>query len=378
VRLLYVSHSFPPPGRPLDNVGGMQRVATELHGALAAHPDVRMHDLLLRASWRWTHVRFVPFAAGLLHRIPRVVRAHRIEVVLFSSMVTAAVAVPLRGQLRRLGALTAAIPVGRDVTLPFAPYQRLVPRVLRSLDAVYPISRATAAECVARGAAPERVHVIPCGVDLSRFPPPGDRGDGRRALVEAFGGAPLPPDALILCSVGRHVERKGFAWFVAEVMPRLPGSVQFWLAGEGPRTAAIRDEVERHGLERRVRLLGRISDDRLGTLLRGADLFVMPNRPVPGDMEGFGVVMLEAGLAGLPVIAAGIEGILDAVSEGENGHLLATGDAAAFAERILAYHRDRDALRAASGRAVRHTTETFAWPAIADRFVRSLRDLPRR
>jgi phosphatidyl-myo-inositol dimannoside synthase len=373
LRLLYVSHSFPPPNRPLDNVGGMQRVATELHASLDAHPGVRLSSLLLRSSWRWTHLRMAPFGLRLLRRIPRVVEEERIDAVLFSSMVTATVAVPLRRALDRSGVIAGAIPVGRDVTLPVAPYQRLVPRVFRALDAVFPISRATADECLARGAAPEQVHVIPCGVDAARFPAPSAGGEARRALLRAAGGASaLPPGALLLCSVGRHVERKGFVWFVESVMPRLPVDVHFWLAGEGPTTPAVREAVERHGLSDRVRLLGRVSDEVLGSLLRGSDLFVMPNVPVPGDIEGFGVVMLEAGMSGLPVVGARLEGIQDAVAEGRNGHLLASGDAAAFAATILRYHADRDALAAASESAFRFTADTFTWPAIADRFVRSL------
>jgi len=351
----------------------MQRVATELHAALASHPGAELHDLVLRATWRWTHVRFAPFAAGLLYRIPREVERRRIDAVLFSSMVTASLALPLGRRIGRLGAVTAAIPVGRDVTLPVAPYQWMVPRVLRSLDAVYPISRATAAECLARGASPERVRVIPCGVDVDRFPPvPVDRAAARDAMVRSFGSEPLPADALVLCSVGRHVERKGFVWFTEQVMPRLPSAIRFWLAGEGPRTPLIREAIARRGLEDRVRLLGRVSDDDLTTLLRGSDLFVMPNRSVPGDMEGFGVVMLEAGLAGLPVVAAGIEGIVDAVTAGENGHLLPAGDATAFVSRILDYHRDRRALADDAERAAHHTRRTFAWPAIADRYMRDL------
>lgn len=372
LRLLYVSHSFPPPGRPLENVGGMQRVATELHAALAAHPGVRLSSLLLRSSWRWTHLRIVPFGVGLLQRIPRLVEREGVEAVLFSSMVTAVAAVPLRRALGRRGVVAAAIPVGRDVTLPFAPYQRLVPRVFGALDAVFPISRATADECLARGADAARVRVIPCGVDASRFPVPGDRAAARRELLAAAGGPAPPEDALLLCSVGRHVERKGFAWFVDRVMPRLPDGVHFWLAGEGPTTPAVRQAVERRGLERRVRLLGRVSDELLSRLLRGADLFVMPNVPVPGDIEGFGVVMLEAGMSGLPVVAARLEGIQDVVREGENGHLLPSGDAGAFADRILAYVADPVALAEASRRAVRFTSNTFTWPAIADRFVREL------
>jgi phosphatidyl-myo-inositol dimannoside synthase len=376
LRLLYVSHSFPPSGRPLENVGGMQRVATELHAALEAHPEVRLSSLLLRSSWRWTHLRVIPFGLRAFRELPRRVAAEGIEVVLFSSMVTAVLAVPHRRTLEGQGTVTAAIPVGRDVTLPVAPYQRIVPRVFRALDAVFPISRATAEECRARGATPEQLRVIPCGVDPARFRVTLGREEARQALLEAVGEErSLPPGSLLLCSVGRHVERKGFAWFVDRVMPLLPSEVHFWLAGEGPTTPEVRDAVARHGLEARVRLLGRVPDELLGTLLRGADLFVMPNVPVAGDIEGFGVVMLEAGMSGLPVVAARLEGITDVVREGENGHLLTSGDAAAFAACIARYHRDRHALADSSGRAVQFTRARFAWSAIADQYVGALREL---
>ncbi|MDQ3606321.1 MAG: glycosyltransferase family 4 protein, partial [Gemmatimonadota bacterium] len=353
LRLLYVSHSLPPPGRPLANVGGMQRVATELHAALQAHPEVQLSSLVLRSSWRWTHLRVLPFGASLLWRIPALVRRERIEVVLFYSMVTASLAIPLRRRVRALGARLVAIANGLDVTLPVGAYQRFVPRVFAALDAVVPISRATGAECLQRGLPPEKLHVIPCGVDPARFPSaPEDCSAARRVLLDDV-GASLPENTLLLCSVGRLVERKGVAWFVERVMPLLPPEVHYWVAGEGPMHEAVEAAIARHGLQRRVRLLGLVPEETLIRLYRGADLFVMPNIPVPGHMEGFGVVMLEAGLCGLPTVAARLEGIQDVIAEGENGHLVTSGDAAAFAEAILRYHRAPEALAAASARATR-------------------------
>jgi phosphatidyl-myo-inositol dimannoside synthase len=301
---------------------------------------------------------------------------HRIEAVLFSSMVTAALALPVASALRRRGVVWGAIPVGRDVTLPFAPYQRLVvPRVFRSLDVVFPISRATADECLSRGATPEQLRVIPCGVDLDRFEKLPDRRAARARCGATFGGeVPLRDDALLLFSVGRHVQRKGFEWFVDTVMPRLPENVHFWLAGEGPTTPAVRAAVQRHSLENRVRLLGRVSDEGLATLYAGTDMFVMPNIPVPGDIEGFGVVMLEAGASALPVLGAGIEGILDVVREGENGHLVVSGDADAFVDLIRRYEQDRAELTELSRRAADFTRATFAWSAIVEQMVGALRE----
>jgi len=133
VRLRFVSHSLPPVGRPLANLGGMQRVALKLHETLAAraeHDAALTYDsLLLRSSWRWVHLRTPLFLARAAGSIVRSVRRDEVDVLLFSSMVTAALAVPLQGLLRRHGVRTAAIVHGLDVTTPFGPYQWFVPAV---------------------------------------------------------------------------------------------------------------------------------------------------------------------------------------------------------------------------------------------------------
>jgi phosphatidylinositol alpha-1,6-mannosyltransferase len=376
LRLLYVAHTLPLPGAPLSNVGGMQRLSLETAAAFRAHPQVELSLLSLESSSRWTGVRTVPFIGRVLRTVPRLVREEGIEVVLFSSMVTAATSVLLAPRLARSNALLAATPMGLDVTLPNAAYQRFVPRVFRALDLVLPISHATAAECTARGLDPARVAVVPCGIDVSRFPAVEDRSASRRLLLEALraaGEPPLPADALLLCSVGRHQERKGFRWFVEEVMPRLPPDVAYLLAGTGPVTPAIRATVERHGLADRVRLLGRVSESMLATLYRGSDLFVMPNVPVPGDMEGFGVVILEAGLCGLPTLAADLEGIRDAVIPGGNGERLPATDADAFAAAVLSRRDDREALARASVRARETSIARFAWPHVVELYLAAFR-----
>ncbi|HEX8430451.1 MAG TPA: glycosyltransferase family 4 protein [Longimicrobium sp.] len=372
MRILYVSHSFPLPGQPLSNVGGMQRVATGLHDALRAHPGVELHSRVLETSWKGTPYRMPGYLAGLLAGLAGEVERERIDVVLFSSMVTASVATVRGAAARRAGAILAAIPVGRDVTLPTRGYQWLVPRIFRALDVVFPISRATAGECIERGLPESRMHVVPCGVDTDMFAPPADRAEARRELLATIGET-VPDDTLILCSVGRHQERKGFQWFVDAVMPRLPENVLYLVTGEGPTTPAIRAAIERRGVGDRVRLLGQVNEDTLRALYRGGDLFVMPNIHVPGDIEGFGVVMLEAGMCGMPVLAAALEGISDVIAEGENGHLVPSQDAAAFADRIMSLRADRAALAAASESAARFTAATFSWAAVADRYVELLR-----
>jgi phosphatidyl-myo-inositol dimannoside synthase len=117
-----------------------------------------------------------------------------------------------------------------------------------------------------------------------------------------------------------------------------------------------------------VVLLGQVSESLLATLYAGSDLFVMPNIPVAGDMEGFGVVMVEAGAAGLPVLAADLEGIRDVIAAGENGELLPSGNAGAFLDAIARY-RDPSRLAGASARARAYVVAHFSWAGIADTLV---------
>lgn len=374
MRLLFVSHSLPPENRPMDNIGGMQRVAIDLHDSLLPHRGAEVRALVLRSPWSQRHWRTPLFMARAIREIRGMAERKEIDAVLFSSMVTGALAVPLRRHLARHGVLSAAIANGLDATTPTWPYPHFVRKVFDSLDLVLPISNATAAACRARGLPDDKCAVVLLGIRLDRFTPPDSRPEARARMIGRFALPAAPDDrGLILCSVGRLVPRKGLAWFVDNVMPLLPNDVRLLVAGEGPERARIEAAIERHRLTDRVRLLGAVSDAELEALYQGADLFMMPNVHVPGDMEGFGLVMVEAGLCGLPVIAAGIEGIADVVTDGENGHIVGTGDAAGFTEAILRYHRKPSELSAASHRARAHTVEKFGWEAVTDRYIAVLR-----
>ena len=372
MRLLFVSHSFPPPDAPLSNVGGMQRVATELHSALETRDDVAMRTVALRSSWKWVHIKAVPFLVSLAARLGREAAAHRADTILFTSMTTALPLLIAGPALKKKGIRLAAIVHGLDVTDPNPVYQMAVRRLCGILDAVMPVSRATGEELVARGLPREHVHVVPNAVDLERFEGVASSRDesARFGISEA---PALADDAFLLVTVGRQVRRKGFVWFIENVMPKLPDRVVFWLAGDGPERENIEAAIEGAGLERRVRCLGKISEEELVELYRIGKLFVMPNIVVPGDMEGFGIVMLEAGACGLPTLAAGLEGIRDVIDEGVNGWFAPTGDADAFCARIESLLEDPAGLRAASERTAEYVTSTFRWDSTARRYLDAMR-----
>jgi phosphatidylinositol alpha-1,6-mannosyltransferase len=368
VRLLFVSHSLPPHGRPMENVGGMQRVAMDLHDSLLAHRGIEASALVLRSSWNERGIRTPLFLARALREIRRKARAREIDAVLFSSMVTAALVVPLRNLLRRNGIVTASIVNGLDATTPTWPYPALVRSTFGALDIVLPISGATALACGLRGLDSSKCTVVPLGVRLDRFKDRVDRGLARSELLGRTGRGGRSA-GLILSSVGRLVPRKGVAWFVERVMPLLPADVHYLIAGEGPDRLRIERAISTHGLGDRVTLLGAISDADLENLYHGSDMFVMPNVPVENDMEGFGLVMLEAGLCGLPTIAARVDGISDVVTEGENGYLVQSGDAAGFVAAVGRFYDDPSRLAEASERARLHTVSTFGWDRVIERYI---------
>jgi len=318
---------------------------------------------------------FAAFSAAALRQLGRLARAGAIDVVLFAAMPTAWMSVLLEPVLRRCGVSSAAICHGHDVIMDFPPYQRLVRRAFTALDAVMPVSRATAKRCLERGLDPGRLHVTPNGADTTRFapaPPP----DARRAILKAAfprEAAGLGPDDRVIVSVGRQVARKGHAWFVREVMPRLPPSARLWLAGDGPEAPAIEASAASNGLAGRVLRLGALSDNHLAALYRGADLFVMPNLPAPGDIEGFGLVLLEAGLNGLPVVSADLDGMADVIVDGVNGRLAPAGDGAAFARIVAQLAADEHLRRRLAGNAEAHVRARFSWDAVAQSHVDVLR-----
>jgi len=143
MRLLFVSHSFPPANAPMRNIGGMQRVATELHAALRDRDDITMRTIALRSSWKWVHLKAVPFLVSLALRLGREASSFGADTVLFTSMTTALPLLIAGPGLKKKGIRLAAIVHGLDVTDPNPAYQAAVRRLLPLLDVAMPVSRAT-------------------------------------------------------------------------------------------------------------------------------------------------------------------------------------------------------------------------------------------
>lgn len=380
VSILYVSHVHPPRNRPMESIGGMQTVSMKLLEQFRRHPSVRVIEHIQHTPWKAIKRRTALFLARGIRRLPGVISRQRPDVVLFTSMVTAAMAPRLRARGVRIPMM--AINHGHDVTMPFAPYQWYLRRVFRSLDAVVSVSSATRQASVERGADPDRSTVIPNGIERLFTDGLPEQAMAQELLWLQLGpmqalqrkGRPARP---ILLTVGRLIPRKGHAWFIEHVLPKIQEPVEYLVIGEGPemeRLKPLADQVSSR-TPHRVQLLGRQEDETMRIAYAAADLFIMPNIPVPGDMEGFGVVLLEANLARTPAVASDLEGIRDVVRNGVNGFRVPPLDADAFAARVgsMLAMRPTGELGALGMQAARHVSETFTWDAIVELYLSRIR-----
>lgn len=363
MRILYVSHTHPPEGEILENVGGMQRVSQQLIQELKRKESVEVIPQTINVSGEGTiALNTIRFLIKQLIRLPYKIRESKADIVLFSSMVTASLAYFIRS---RVSVPMVTINHGRDVTLPVKIYQWFVPKVFSSLDGVISVSRATREECIKRGMDPGKGVALPNGFDfkkLNNFP---DKQESRNRLAKNF-RIPLQ-NKFMLLTVGRKVKRKGHEWFVREVMPKLDEEIVYVTVGDGPQFESIQQAAEQSGFSERIFLLGRQPDEVLKQAYAAADLFVMPNIPVEGDMEGFGIVLLEANMARTPAVAADLEGIKDVIAQGENGYRVPTLDADQFARQVHELLSNK--LEQFSAQTRKYVLEQFSWSRVAQQYI---------
>jgi glycosyltransferase involved in cell wall biosynthesis len=348
---MFIARAYPP------TVGGMENLAFQLREHLAEFVDVVP---LINRRGKKALPFFLPYAvlaAARLARSGRIDAVHLADALLApaGAVVKAITGVPV----------TASV-CGLDVTYPHRAYQAMIHQSLPRLDMTMPISSATEHAMRVRIGGRLESRIIPLGVN----PLPAPDAAAQDQLERVAGSL---GDRRVLLTVGRLIERKGVAWFVEHVMARLPGDVVYVVVGEGPERAAILRAASAAGVADRVRMTGELSDRAVAAAYTRADVFAMPNVPVAGDMEGFGLVALEAAATGVPVIASALEGITEAVHHGRNGMLVSPLDAAASADairRILNMApRDRRELGA---RFARYTAQEFGWRKTAARYSEAI------
>lgn len=336
----------------------MERFAFDLSDALGQ--KVELKKITWGGSNKWLPIVLPVF---FLRAFFTLLSDRGIEVIHMQDAVLAPIGWLLHVVLRKPYVVVAH---GLDITFDNEFYQAVILPFVRKADMVISISTATKDEAIARGVNPSKSRVATLGTHDDY----GNPKPGREALAKEI-GHDLQGRKLLL-TTGRLVKRKGVEWFIKAVLPGLvkkDASVLYLVAGDGGEKEAVERTISSTKTQDNVILLGRVSDKVRSLLYQSCDIFVMPNIVVPGDMEGFGIVAHEAATAGLPVVASDLEGIADALSDGDNGILLKSKDAKAYTESIIQLLNDRKSRVAFGQKARRYTLAHYSWGNIADQYV---------
>jgi len=344
----------------------METAAYELYTAWATNPDNQItlvkwggSNKMLPIIYPWLFVRAL--LAGL---------SKRPDVIYLQDGMMAPLGLLLRFGLRRPTLITIH---GKEVTFNNPLYKTLVPPCIKRQNLLVAISNDTK-RTLFRMFPKTPTVLIPNGVSDNYYAP-GKRAKQYKEIAAAadMSVKELQKRQLIL-TVGRLERRKGVLWFIEQALPALVKanpSLLYLVSGDGRDREAIGTAIAKHSLQDSVKMLGRTSNTVKTALYNVADIFLMPNIPIMHDMEGFGLVALEAASCGTLVVAADLEGIPDAIKNGENGVLVEAGNGAALV-RTLQRELQK---RSVTPEAVRsYTLEHYAWTKRAREYEQAMQN----
>ena len=200
------------------------------------------------------------------------------------------------------------------------------------------------------------------GVDVTRFHPGLACAELRQSVGVMDAGK-------LILSVGRLSRRKGFDQ-VIQALPALIHAgldIQYVVIGIGEDYDYLFDLAHKHGVADRVHLLGHVSDDDLPRWYNACDVFIMPNREINGDTEGFGMVFIEAAACGKPAIAGQAGGTGAAVVDGVTGFRVDGTDTIAVTIALQRILENTQYAQQIGNLALTRAISQFDWSIVAEK-----------
>ncbi|MEJ2236162.1 MAG: glycosyltransferase family 4 protein [Syntrophobacterales bacterium] len=240
-------------------------------------------------------------------------------------------------------------------------------KVLKKSDQIVVLSEYTRKKLERTyGLSSSKVNVIPGGADLERFRPSTEKAEIRSRMG-------LPEDKFILFTVRNLVTRMGLENLISafEIVQNGRSDLLLIIGGEGPLEPALKEQTKRCGVEDFVQFAGYIPDQDLPAYYQMADLFILPTT----ELEGFGLVTVEALASGLPVLATPVGGTREILSKLGSDYLFSDSTPQSIANGILNalnnWGKDSSAYKAISKSCRQVAEEHYSW----DNHVRKLEDL---
>jgi len=306
---------------------------------------------------------------GVAYCLKAIVRERKISTVFFGAAAPLGL---LSRTLRKAGvthilALTHGHEVWWSKVWPFTVAIKSISRHVNHLTYLGEFTRRAITKSITGEAAAHMVKIAP-GIDTDHFSPQ-DATQLRRELELT--------EKKVIVSVGRLVHRKGQDVLI-EAMPAIIKEVpeaHILMIGEGPYRSYLENRVKVLGLQERVTFIGRVQYADLPKFICAGNLFVMPSRSrLAGlEVEGLGIVYLEASACGLPVIAGNSGGAPDAVLQGETGLVVDGTSKAEVAAAVIELLQDADRSKAMGIRGRQWIIQEWRWEIWSARFAELLK-----
>lgn len=375
--ILCITHKYPP------FIGGMENQSFELIKGLSKHYRTYViayegqgNKVLwfFKLGWKVRHV---------LKKYPNIKLIHLNDGAMGISMLW----------LQKFTRIPVVVTYhGLDITYPLSLFQHLLVPQLSKFSGAICVSEFTRQQCLKRGFDPSTTFTVRNGVDIRMGDIPFDESIVEK-LKSTYGIDVNGKN--IIVSTGRPVKRKGLSWFLKNVMPLLDEDILFLMMGPLDKQQTIFEKItqklskklfykihlllgfstdkqevlEQLDKQKNAFHLGKVPYNDLIQILSLADLFVMPNQSIEGDVEGFGLVALEASIRGTFVLASGVDGIPDAVINEKNGLLLPNGNPSMWADKIHELLTDKQTLVSMSECGKDFTRQNYSWNLMVDGYV---------
>ena len=378
MNLAMITQDFPP------EIGGIETYAAELAERFAEYcdefiilaPDKREARVVdSQLSYPVYRIASGNAFMGLasIPEVPRLLEKKGIRNIFHTQWQT----LPASVFAKKLGAVQKIFVAAHARELLFNPFQS-IPGIgqkfatyrkwlLSQADHFFPVSSYTAGLLSNQGVDRINIRTVINGTDPKQFYPT-DKEAARRSIgVNAQN---------IMLTITRLVSRKGIDTALkafSSVKQKQPNSL-YLVVGDGPQREEFQMLASQLGIADSVRFTGRVPFESLLDYYKACDVFVMPSKTELPNVEGFGIVFLEAGACGKPVVGTFSGGIPSAIVDGETGFLVSEDDFEALGEVLERLFADKELAQKMGAKGRAYVQNEANWDKTAQKLLQSMKD----
>lgn len=375
MRLFFVTQDFPP------ETGGIQTYSFEHAKGLASHaeqvtviaPDkseAKAFDAEQSFDTKRVSVSNTLLFLPLLFKLSRWAKTAQIQAVVHAQWQTLLPAV----WAKKRGRIKSIVLAAHARELLFNPfgdsilgswYNKYMRWLLSKADLILPVSDYTKQILIDLGVDADRIKVLINGTDPDRFYPLDVSHQRKEKKLD---------QKFVLLTVTRLVERKGIDTVIKalSVLKNHIPEIEYLVVGDGPDRSKLEQLARDKDVDQLVTFCGKVPYNELNSYYNLGDIFVMPSKTATPDVEGFGIVFLEANACSKPVIGAYSGGIPSAIIHGKTGLLVEEDNPKELSEAILRLYKNQELALELGKQGLQRVKTEANWKALSKQLYHHL------